>query len=70
MGASSSFKLYGSSYEWNPVLDDGTDPVTTLPIGPVDITVNPSRIRVCTDFVAIHRGKTNALYGDGHTRAR
>jgi prepilin-type N-terminal cleavage/methylation domain-containing protein/prepilin-type processing-associated H-X9-DG protein len=69
-GASSSFKLYGSSYEWNPVLDDGTDPVTTLPLGPIDITVNPSRVRVCTDFLPIHHGKTNALYGDGHTKAR
>jgi len=69
-GAASSFTLYGSSYEWNPVLDDGTDPVTTLPLGPVDISVNSSRIRVCTDFLPIHRGKTNALYGDGHTRAR
>ncbi len=71
MGQSpSSFQQYGSSYEWNPVLDDGTDPVTTLPVGPVDITVNPSRIRVCTDFLPIHHGKMNALYGDGHAKAR
>jgi prepilin-type N-terminal cleavage/methylation domain-containing protein/prepilin-type processing-associated H-X9-DG protein len=69
-GAGSSFAQYGSSYEWNPVLDDGTDPVTALPVGPTTITVNPSRIRVCTDFLAIHHGKVNALYGDGHTRAR
>jgi prepilin-type N-terminal cleavage/methylation domain-containing protein/prepilin-type processing-associated H-X9-DG protein len=70
MGASSSFALYGSSYEWNPVLDDGTDPVTTIALGPIPISVNSARIRVCTDFVAIHNGKMNALYGDGHTRAR
>jgi prepilin-type N-terminal cleavage/methylation domain-containing protein/prepilin-type processing-associated H-X9-DG protein len=69
-GAASSFQQYGSSYEWNPVLDDGTDPVTAIPIGPMQITVNPSRIRVCTDFVAIHHGKMNALYGDGHAKAR
>ena len=69
-GAASSFATYGSSYEWNPVLDDGTDPVTTLALGPVDITVNSSRFRVCTDFLPIHNGKVNALYGDGHTRAR
>ncbi len=66
----SSFKQYGSSYEWNPVLDDGTDPVTTLPIGTTMITVSASRIRVCTDFLPIHNGKMNALYGDGHSRAR
>jgi len=69
-GATSSFKQYGSSYEWNPVLDDGTDPVTAIPVGPIQITVNCSRIRVCTDFLPIHRGKMNALYGDGHARAR
>ncbi len=69
-GTGSSFQKYGSSYEWNPVLDDGTDPVSALPVGTTIITVNPSRIRVCTDFLPIHNGKTNALYGDGHTRMR
>jgi prepilin-type processing-associated H-X9-DG protein len=70
MGAASSFNQYGSSYEWNPVLDDGTDPVTTLPLGPITVDVNASRVRVCRDFLGIHNGKTNALYGDGHTRMR
>ena len=69
-GAASSFQKYGSSYEWNPVLDDGTDPVTTLPLGPISITVNSSRIRVCTDFLPIHNSRMNALYGDGHAIAR
>jgi len=69
-GATSSFQKYGSSYEWNPVLDDGTDPVTAIAIGPMQITVNPSRVRICTDFLPIHRGKMNALYADGHSRAR
>lgn len=71
-GAASSFVQYGSSYEWNPVLDDGTDPVTSLPLpdGATPITVSMSRVRVCTDFVRIHNGKVNALYADGHTRAR
>jgi prepilin-type processing-associated H-X9-DG protein len=69
-GSASSFHLYGSSYEWNPVLDDGIDPVTVLPVGTVSVNVNSSRVRVCTDFVAIHNGKVNALYGDGHTRLR
>jgi prepilin-type N-terminal cleavage/methylation domain-containing protein/prepilin-type processing-associated H-X9-DG protein len=69
-GAASSFAQYGSSYEWNPVLDDGTDPVSALPVGTTMITVSASRIRVCTDFLRLHNGKTNALYGDGHTRLR
>ena len=70
MGAGSSFQLYGSSYEWNPVLDDGTDPTTSIALGPIQVTVNVSRVRVCTDFLPIHRGKMNALYGDGHVRLR
>jgi len=69
-GATSSFAQYGSSYEWNPVLDDGTDPVTVLPVGTTMITVSATRIRVCTDFLPIHNGKSNALYGDGHTKMR
>jgi len=69
-GGSSSFQKYGSSYEWNPVLDDGSDPVTTIALGPIVVDVNSSHIRVCTDFLPIHNGKVNALYGDGHTRAR
>ena len=70
LGVNSSFLAYGSSYEWNPVLDDGTDPVTTLPVGTTMVSVSASRIRVCTDFLSIHNGKVNALYGDGHTRLR
>jgi prepilin-type processing-associated H-X9-DG protein/prepilin-type N-terminal cleavage/methylation domain-containing protein len=69
-GPSSSFTLYGSSYEWNPVVDDGTDPVTAISIGPISVTANPTRIRLCTDFLPIHNGKMNALYADGHTRSR
>ena len=69
-GAASSFTQYGSSYEWNPVLDDGTDPVTAIPVGPLQVNVDSSRVRVCTDFLPIHNGKMNALYGDGHARAR
>jgi len=69
-GPSSSFALYGSSYEWNPVLDDGTDPVASVALGTIDISVSASRIRVCTDFNRIHNGKVNALYGDGHTKLR
>ena len=70
LGAASSFRQYGSSYEWNPVLDDGTDPVTSIALGPVQFAVNASRIRVCTDFIAIHHSKMNALYADGHAVLR
>lgn len=67
----SSFQQYGSSYEWNPVFDDET---TTTPIlylnANVKIPVNSTRVRLCTDFLPLHRGRMNALYGDGHVTAR
>jgi prepilin-type N-terminal cleavage/methylation domain-containing protein/prepilin-type processing-associated H-X9-DG protein len=69
-GTGSSFAKYGSSYEWNPVFDDGTDPVTAIALGPISFPVNPTRVRICTDFISIHSGRVNALYADGHTRAR
>jgi prepilin-type N-terminal cleavage/methylation domain-containing protein/prepilin-type processing-associated H-X9-DG protein len=67
--SSSAFKQYGSSYEWNPAFDDE---VTVTPIiywsATVQIPVNSSRVRLCTDFNAIHNGRMNILYGDGHVR--
>ncbi len=67
----SSFKQYGSSYEWNPIFDDDT---TTTPIlylnANVKIPINNARVRLITDFLPIHKGRQNALYGDGHVVAR
>jgi len=67
----SSFSMYGSSYEWNPVFDDES---TVTPIlylnASVKIPVNSSRVRLCTDFLPIHNGKKNALFGDGHVIER
>ncbi len=67
----SSFAQYGSSYQWNPLFDDDT---TTTPIlylnANVKIPMNNTRVRLCTDFLPIHKGKMNALYGDGHVSAR
>ena len=67
----SSFKQYGSSYEWNPIFDDDT---TTTPIlylnANVKIPVNNARVRLLTDFLPIHRGRQNALFGDGHVAYR
>ena len=68
-GASSAYTLYGCSYEWNPAFDDE---VTVTPIiywsPTVQIPVNSARVRLCTDFNAIHNGRMNILYGDGHVR--
>jgi prepilin-type processing-associated H-X9-DG protein len=66
-GSASSFAQYGSSYEWNPVFDDEieNDPVIYIQPG-TPIPVNNARVRLCTDFNSIHRGRANGLYGDGH----
>ena len=68
-GSPSAYAQYGSSYEWNPAFDDE---VTVTPIiywnGTTTIPVNSGRVRLCTDFNAIHSGRMNILYGDGHVR--
>jgi prepilin-type processing-associated H-X9-DG protein/prepilin-type N-terminal cleavage/methylation domain-containing protein len=67
----SSFKQYGSSYEWNPLFDDDTTTTPILYLAPgVKIPVNSARVRLVTDFLPLHRGKMNALFGDGHVSAR
>jgi len=64
-------KNYTSSYEWNPIFDDE---VVTSPVvyvnGQMVIPMNSSRVRLCTDFNAVHHGHVNALYGDGHVKKR
>jgi prepilin-type N-terminal cleavage/methylation domain-containing protein/prepilin-type processing-associated H-X9-DG protein len=68
-GTASAYTQYGCSYEWNPAFDDE---VTVTPIiywsATVQIPVNSSHVRLCTDFNAIHNGRMNILYGDGHVR--
>jgi len=70
LGPASAYQMYGSSYEWNPSFDDE---VTVTPIiywsATVSIPVNSSHVRLCTDFNALHSGRMNILYGDGHVRA-
>jgi prepilin-type N-terminal cleavage/methylation domain-containing protein/prepilin-type processing-associated H-X9-DG protein len=66
----SAFSQYGSSYEWDPAFDDE---VTVTPIiywsPTVQIPVNSSRVHLGYDFNAIHNGRPNTLYGDGHVRS-
>ena len=68
-GAGSAYTKYGSSYEWNPAFDDE---VTVTPIlywnASTPIPVNNARVHLLTDFNAIHNGRSNTLYGDGHVR--
>ena len=63
----SSFKTYGSSYEWDPVFDDEPVNATAVYITPTfPVPVNSARVRLCMDFAPIHHGRPNVLYGDGH----
>ena len=66
----SAFKQYKSSYEWNPIFDDGSNVTPILNFGTIKIPVNASRVRLCTDFLPIHNGRMNAVYGDCHVIAR
>jgi prepilin-type N-terminal cleavage/methylation domain-containing protein/prepilin-type processing-associated H-X9-DG protein len=66
-GNTSSFKTYGSSYEWDPVFDNEPVNATVVYITPtVAIPVNSSRVRLAMDFNPIHHNKPNVVYGDGH----
>jgi prepilin-type N-terminal cleavage/methylation domain-containing protein/prepilin-type processing-associated H-X9-DG protein len=60
------FLKEGSSYMWSPMLDDepAANPVIYWRDPP--IPVKSSRVRLCTDFEAVHNGRMNRLYGDGH----
>jgi len=69
-GGNSSFQQYKSSYEWRPALDNESTVSPVIYFGNTPIPVNTSRIRLCTDFLPLHNGKMNAVYGDGHVRAR
>jgi prepilin-type N-terminal cleavage/methylation domain-containing protein/prepilin-type processing-associated H-X9-DG protein len=66
----SAFSQYGSSYEWDPAFDDE---VTVTPIiyvtSTFQIPINNSRVHLCYDVNAIHNGRPNTLYGDGHVRS-
>jgi prepilin-type N-terminal cleavage/methylation domain-containing protein/prepilin-type processing-associated H-X9-DG protein len=69
-GAASAYQQYGSSYEWNPTYDDEMTVTPILYWSPtVTVPVNSSRVRLCTDFNALHNGRMNILYGDGQVRS-
>jgi prepilin-type N-terminal cleavage/methylation domain-containing protein/prepilin-type processing-associated H-X9-DG protein len=59
----------GSSYMWNPTADD--EPVSNPQVywrtNPMPI--RSSRLKLATDFEAVHYGRMNRLYADGHVVA-
>lgn len=64
----SYFKSHGSSYQWRIILDEENAAAPKIyggRRGGVRV-VKPSRVRICTDYLAVHSGRMNALYADGH----
>jgi prepilin-type N-terminal cleavage/methylation domain-containing protein/prepilin-type processing-associated H-X9-DG protein len=69
-GVGSSFKTYGSSYEWDPILDDGNPANALIYVTPMlAIPVNDARVHLAFDFTPVHSGHSNVLFGDGHVRS-
>ena len=63
------YKTEGSSYQWNPVVDEElvSSPKFYSRMG----VRNPrsSWIRLAMDFDTVHAGHSNRLYADGHVKA-
>ncbi len=60
---------YGTSYQWRPILDDELATGAKIYGGRRGAAVRIarlSRVTICTDFEAIHSGRFNRLYADGH----
>jgi len=66
------FAANGTSYQWRVILDDENMAAPKIyggRRGGVRI-VKPSRVRICTDMEAVHFGRMNRLYADGHVVAK
>lgn len=62
----------GSSYQWRVILDDENAAAPKIyggRRGGVRV-VKPSRVTICTDYEAVHFGRLNRLYADGHVVAK
>lgn len=66
--STSYFKERGTSYQWRITVDgeNATAPGVYGRRGYGVRIVKPSRVTICTDFLAIHNGRPNRLYADGH----
>lgn len=63
------FSSYNTSYQWRVILDDENANAPMIYGGRRGYgvrIVKPSRVTICTDFLAIHSKRMNRLYADGH----
>lgn len=66
--AASYFAARGTSYQWRVILDEENAAAPKIyggRRGGIRI-VKPSRVTICSDMEAIHSGRMNRLYADGH----
>lgn len=62
-----------TSYQWRPIIDDENAIAPKIYGGRRGAGVRvakPSRVTICTNFEAVHFGRLNRLYGDGHVVAK
>lgn len=67
-GSTSWYDKEGTSYQWRITLDDenmAAPKVYGGRRGGIRV-VRPSRVTICTDYVAVHSNRLNRLYADGH----
>ncbi len=67
------FPVRGMSYQWRVLIDDENAISPKLYGGRRGAgvrIVKPSRVTICTDFDAVHFGRLNRLYADGHVVAK
>ncbi|MEO6847373.1 MAG: type II secretion system protein [Chthoniobacterales bacterium] len=69
MAANKQYNLRGTSYEWRPFIDDENYNAPQIYTRRGPHTVSPRRLRLVTDIDAVHFGRQNALYADGHVLA-
>lgn len=63
------FATRTNSYLWTPIADgESLVDITIFGRRGGSRVVKPSRVRVCTDYDAVHFGRLNSLYADGHVR--
>jgi len=65
-GNPSNFQTHGSSYQWSPLADGETMGNVQLYFRNRIFPVSSARLRLALDFTAVHFGRVNWLYGDGH----
>jgi prepilin-type processing-associated H-X9-DG protein len=61
------FAKEGSSYQWFPMANgQSTESIKSVWMNNQNQTMTMSRLFLAFDYSAVHGGKSNVLFGDGH----